>query len=265
MPRTKRIASNPKALRKGNKTARGQPAFYSEKKQRVNLTLTPTATKELEKSAQALNLSISEFVERIGRGIIPVLSEKSVEPERNRAKRIARRIAEMLEERQLAHICPVCAVLKLMKNSNLRLHALLSPDCVSVLTFPSSEKRSGFEELVLKMAAVLEVDTCHYKPAVDYYLNPDGALTTEIGKPGQRPSVSSENLLTTSENLLTTQQAWEVAKSRGYKKSKVTFRAWSRQWPEKCRECHGLSVISDPQKGQLIGYRDDQTVEDVVK
>ena len=103
MPRTKRITDTPEAARKGIKTSKGQPIFYAEKKQRVNLTLTPTASQGLGKFAQALNLSISEFIERIGRGIIPVLVEDSAEQEADCAERVDRRIAEMLGKPQLSH------------------------------------------------------------------------------------------------------------------------------------------------------------------
>jgi len=103
MPRTKRITETPEAVRKGTKTSKGQPIFYSEKKQRVNLTLTPTASEGLEKFAQALNLSVSEFIERIGRGLIPVLAKESVEQEADCVERIDRRVAEMLGKPQLAH------------------------------------------------------------------------------------------------------------------------------------------------------------------
>jgi hypothetical protein len=50
----------------------GRPPEYGETKQRVNMTLTPTSIDGLDLLARALNLSRSEFVERIGRGIIPL-------------------------------------------------------------------------------------------------------------------------------------------------------------------------------------------------
>lgn len=103
MPRTKRITDTPEAARSGIKTSKGKPIFYAEKKRRVNLTLTPTASEGLEKFAQALNLSVSEFIERIGRGLIPVLAKDSVEQEADCAARVDRRIAEMLGKPQLAH------------------------------------------------------------------------------------------------------------------------------------------------------------------
>lgn len=103
MPRIKRITDTPEAARRGIKTAKGQPIFYAEKKQRVNLTLTPTASEGLEKFAQPLNLSVSEFMERIGRGIIPVLVEDSVEPEADCAASVDGRVAERLGKPQLAH------------------------------------------------------------------------------------------------------------------------------------------------------------------
>ena len=103
MPRTKRITDTPEAARRGIKTSKGQPIFYNENKKRVNLTLTPTASEGLEKFAQALNLSVSEFIERIGRGFYPVLVKHLVEQEADCAARVDRRIAEMLGKPQLAH------------------------------------------------------------------------------------------------------------------------------------------------------------------
>lgn len=103
MPRMKRTTDTPEAARKGIKTSKGQPIFYSEKKQRANFTLTPTAIEGLEKFAQQLNLSVSEFIERIGRGTIPVAIEGLVEQEADCAERIDRRVPEMLGKPQLAH------------------------------------------------------------------------------------------------------------------------------------------------------------------
>ena len=80
--------------------------------------------------------------------------------------------------------------------------------------------------------------------------------TTEKVKASQR----TQKPLATLEQvrLLTTQQAWETAKARGYSKSRDAFRAWSRRSPEKCRKLYGLIVITDLQRGKLIGYQDHQ-------
>jgi hypothetical protein len=115
MPRTKRITDTPEAARKGIKTAKGQPIFYSEKKQRVNLTLTPTASEGLEKFAQVFNLSVSEFVERIGRGTIPLLIADSAEPEPGTAERLdQRRIVEAMGKPCLPHNHLRCGTLQVV-------------------------------------------------------------------------------------------------------------------------------------------------------
>ena len=228
MPRTKRITDTPEAARKGIKAAKGQPIFYSEKKQRVNLTLTPTASEGLEKFAQALNLSVSEFVERIGRGTIPFTLWDAAGSAEHRA-----------------------------------LHqALLNNNPLSVVVFPSRVERSRFEALIQKMAAVLAVEPSHYEPLGQYNFASNPILTTEAENAGQQTQTAQ---VAPEHNLLTTQQAWEVARSRGYTKSKDAFRAWSRRSPEKCRELHGLIVITDPQQGKMIGYQDDQANETLEK
>lgn len=56
--------------------------------------------------------------------------------------------------------------------------------------------------------------------------------------------------------ILTTRQAWELAKARGYTKSKDTFRNWSKRSFEKCQEMYGLIVVRDSQDGTLVGYQD---------
>jgi hypothetical protein len=51
------------------KTKHGE---YGESKSGANFALTPTSLKGLTKMAKERNISRSELVERIGRGIIPV-------------------------------------------------------------------------------------------------------------------------------------------------------------------------------------------------
>jgi len=58
---------------KGHKSQRGKPEFYETLKQRYNLTLTPTGAEGLDAIASSLGISRSELVERIGRGIYPVV------------------------------------------------------------------------------------------------------------------------------------------------------------------------------------------------
>lgn len=68
-------------MKKGGRRSRikGEPAFYDEMKKRVGMTLTPTAIEGFDKHAAAWDVSKSELIERIGRGIIPLLSPQEVE------------------------------------------------------------------------------------------------------------------------------------------------------------------------------------------
>lgn len=50
----------------------GRPTGYEEPKTRVNMSLTKSGVDGLDILARAFNLSRSEFVERIGRGLIPI-------------------------------------------------------------------------------------------------------------------------------------------------------------------------------------------------
>lgn len=50
----------------------GRPPSYGKKKSRVTLSLTETSVDGLDRLAEMFNLSRSEFVERIGRGVIPI-------------------------------------------------------------------------------------------------------------------------------------------------------------------------------------------------
>lgn len=58
--------------KKGTKSTRGRPEMYSEVKTSVCLALTPTAITSLNELAKTMNLSKSEFVERIARGLISI-------------------------------------------------------------------------------------------------------------------------------------------------------------------------------------------------
>jgi hypothetical protein len=58
---------------------KNEPALYNELKRRLNLTLTPTAIEGLNGCAKEWNLSKSELVEQIGRGIITLPSPQEVE------------------------------------------------------------------------------------------------------------------------------------------------------------------------------------------
>jgi hypothetical protein len=61
-----------KPSRKGVKSMRGQPEVYDELKKIVSLSLTPTALAGLDESSERLNISRSELVERIGRGLLTI-------------------------------------------------------------------------------------------------------------------------------------------------------------------------------------------------
>lgn len=61
---------------KGRKKLRGQPELYDEVKGQVNLSLTATGVKGLDALATKAGLSRSEFIEQIGRGILPVLTQE---------------------------------------------------------------------------------------------------------------------------------------------------------------------------------------------
>lgn len=58
---------------------KNEPALYNELKRRLNLTLTPTAIEGLDGRAKEWDLSKSELVEQIGRGIITLPSPQEVE------------------------------------------------------------------------------------------------------------------------------------------------------------------------------------------
>ncbi|MBU7586800.1 MAG: hypothetical protein KAF91_28755 [Nostoc sp. TH1S01] len=58
--------------KKGQKGQKDVPELYDEVKKRVNLALTPTAIEGLDAIADSMDLSRSEFVERIGRKLISV-------------------------------------------------------------------------------------------------------------------------------------------------------------------------------------------------
>jgi hypothetical protein len=49
---------------------RGQPEVYDELKKIVSFSITPTAMTGLERLSEQLNISRSELIERIGRGLL---------------------------------------------------------------------------------------------------------------------------------------------------------------------------------------------------
>jgi hypothetical protein len=61
-----------KPSHKGIACRKGEPIFWNELKKRLNLSLTPTAIANLTKIAEAENISRSEALERILRGVLLV-------------------------------------------------------------------------------------------------------------------------------------------------------------------------------------------------
>ncbi len=61
-----------KPSRKGRKSMRGQPEVYDELKKIASFSITPTAQSGLDKLSEQFNISRSELIERIGRGILTI-------------------------------------------------------------------------------------------------------------------------------------------------------------------------------------------------
>ncbi|MEP0924827.1 hypothetical protein [Leptolyngbya sp. ST-U4] len=61
-----------KPSRKGIKSMRGQPEVYDELKKVSSFSITPTAKSGLDQLSQQLNISRSELIERIGRGLLTI-------------------------------------------------------------------------------------------------------------------------------------------------------------------------------------------------
>jgi hypothetical protein len=64
---------------KGHKSTRGRAEIYDEVKGTKTLSLTKTAVQGLDRQAEALGISRSELVERIGRGVISLVIPSSEE------------------------------------------------------------------------------------------------------------------------------------------------------------------------------------------
>jgi hypothetical protein len=65
-----------KPSRKGVKSMRGQPEVYDELKKIVSVSITPTAQAGLDQLSEQLNISRSELIERIGRGLFTITDLK---------------------------------------------------------------------------------------------------------------------------------------------------------------------------------------------
>lgn len=51
---------------------RGQPEIYDELKEIVSISVTPTARAGLDRLSEQLNISRSELIERVGRGLLTI-------------------------------------------------------------------------------------------------------------------------------------------------------------------------------------------------
>lgn len=68
------------------RSQKGVGEIYSETKKAVSVAITPTGLKGLDAIASKLDISRSELVERIGRGIVEVkLPDNSVEQEHRKS------------------------------------------------------------------------------------------------------------------------------------------------------------------------------------
>lgn len=65
----------------GKKRMKGEGVYHDEVKKAVNLVLTPTGAEGLNAIAKSRNLSRSEVVERIARGLIPLADAMTQEEE----------------------------------------------------------------------------------------------------------------------------------------------------------------------------------------
>ena len=55
---------------------RGQPEVYDELKKIVSVSITPSAQAGLDQLSEQLNISRSELIERIGRGLFTIAEKK---------------------------------------------------------------------------------------------------------------------------------------------------------------------------------------------
>jgi hypothetical protein len=66
-----------KPIRPGVKSMRGQPEIYDELKEIVSFCITPTSQLGLAQLSQQLNISRSELIEQIGRGLLTIAELKT--------------------------------------------------------------------------------------------------------------------------------------------------------------------------------------------
>jgi len=75
--RRRRQEHEKKPIRQGMKSMRGQPEIYDELKKIVSFCITPTAQLGLAQLSQQLNISRSELIEQIGRGLLTLAELKT--------------------------------------------------------------------------------------------------------------------------------------------------------------------------------------------
>jgi hypothetical protein len=75
--RRERREHEKKPSRKGMKSMRGQPEIYNELKKITSFSITPSAKLGLKQLSEQLNISCSELIERIGRGLFTIAELKT--------------------------------------------------------------------------------------------------------------------------------------------------------------------------------------------
>ncbi len=73
----KRQEYEKKPVRKGVKSMRGQPEMYDEVKKNACFSITPTACEGIKQLSLQLDISRSEVIERIGRGLFIITESKT--------------------------------------------------------------------------------------------------------------------------------------------------------------------------------------------
>lgn len=63
----------------GEKSMRGEPEYYNELKGTATFSLTPTGRLGINSLSRIRSISMSELIERIGRGIIKLADDKGLE------------------------------------------------------------------------------------------------------------------------------------------------------------------------------------------
>lgn len=62
----------------GKKSMRGEPEYYSELKEIASFSLTPTARAGLNALSRIRSISMSELIERVGRGTLKLTDENDL-------------------------------------------------------------------------------------------------------------------------------------------------------------------------------------------